>query len=99
MKYGNSISRCDVAAWNFRSEENLLVARRRVEPRQVIHYALLARHRRLLHHEIRKFNLQVRRRRLELQIGRKPPCGTPPRRTAPGNPLRSSCPTPAPASP
>ena len=44
------------------------MARRRVEARQVIHHAFLAGDRRLLHHEIRELDLQVRRGRLELRL-------------------------------
>ena len=46
------------------------MARRRVEPRDVIHHAFLARDWRLLHHEIRELDLQVRRGGVELRLHR-----------------------------
>ena len=44
---------------------NLPAARRCVEPRDVIHHASLARHRRFFGHEIRELDFQVRRGRVQ----------------------------------
>ena len=49
---------------------NFIAARRRVEPRDVIHQAFPARHRRPLGHEIRKLDFDVRRGGVQLFLQR-----------------------------